>query len=71
MHTTNMRPPQLMTAPERLDEVCALLASGMYRAWEHSTVNSAQLVCKSDLELGYSANQSVHRDVLSPLTESV
>lgn len=70
MQPINTRPPNLMTVSARMDEVGALLAKGLLRVWNQSSEKPASWVRQSDLGLGYSANQSVHVDVLTLPTES-
>ena len=70
MHEINRRPPESMTIEERMDEVSAMLASGISRLWEKPAPKSENRVLKSHLGLGYSGNQSVHTDPTNTVTES-
>lgn len=70
MQEINRRPPATMTVSERMDEVSSLLARGLSRLWEQSVAKSANVASKSDLGLGFSGDQSVHRDPLTQVMES-
>lgn len=70
MQEINRRPPESMTASERLDEVSALLARGISRLWDESVAKSATVAAKSQIRLGYCANQSVHTNPINQVTES-
>ncbi len=67
MNDVKQTPPDKMRADERLDEVAQLLARGLQRL---RTPNAHSRDGKSDLELGFSANQRVHTDPSTKVTES-
>lgn len=59
-----------MTVEERMDEVSALLARGIYRVWEQSVAKSKNVASKTQLGLGYSGDQSVHTNPSNTFTEA-
>jgi hypothetical protein len=66
----NRRSPESMTVEERMDEVSALLARGIYRLWEQSVSKSKNMASKTHLGLGYSGDQSVHTNPSNNVMEA-
>lgn len=62
MQDINRRPPDSMTASERMDEVASLLARGISRLWQPSVAKSAHVDPQNHFELGFSGHQRVHTD---------
>lgn len=65
MNQSNHYPAQRMTPEERMDEVASLLAHGLIRLRAAPLKNSTNLAGKSELALGFTADQSVHTDTVN------
>lgn len=68
MHQINHFPPERMTPEQRRHEIASLLANGLARLRISGAERPANIAAESRFELGFSANQRVHRDSVNNTT---
>jgi hypothetical protein len=62
MHETNQIPPERLNPEQRRHEVAFLLAQGLVRLRDAGLEQSAKSTRESTFVLGFTPQQSVHRD---------